>query len=33
LVTATNTEKAVPLWRWQCLQLQIAVISGGDFEV
>jgi hypothetical protein len=26
--TATMIENAVPDWRWQFLQLQIAVISG-----
>jgi hypothetical protein len=31
--TATSIEKAVPVWRWQCLQLQIAVIKGAASDL
>jgi hypothetical protein len=31
--TATRIENAVPVWRWQCLQLQIAVISGAASDL
>ncbi len=31
--TATRIENAVPVWRWQFLQLQIAVMTGAASDL